>query len=605
MSPDAPPASFAFKTLWSGLRRSYRFIGSFRLLSLGVLAGSLAGLAAVGFFSACEFFRHILLVKLAGFELPLPGGERLFSGPPGAFRPWLTPIFLALVGLITGVLVKRFASESLRGGTDGTDAMIKAFHEQGGIIKPAAVLVRSVTAALTIAAGGSAGREGPISFLCGGLGSWLAVKLKLSAKERRILLLAGAAGGLGAIFRAPLGGAITAIEVIYTDDFEAEALAPAVASAVTAYLVFMLFFGAAPMFDIPRYVFNDARELPFYLLLALFCAASGRLYVTVFYYLKRNVFERLRTRLGVSGTMALAGLAMGALGAAFPPVLSDGYGWLEQAILGRLDIWLLVWVLLGKTLATCLTIGSGFSGGMFAPALFVGGMSGDLIGQLGARIAPQLVTQPGAYALVGMAAFFAGVAKAPIGPLLMVCELTQGYGLLAPLLLCSAVCVICNRRFALYENQRSDKFHSPAHTADATVNVLQNLLVRDYYRPGETTCLRADASFQEIRDKIAGSSDVAFCVLGEKDEYAGVITLQDARSALFSQQSSDLTARDITRAPAYVRPDYDLYAALMLCIRCDLPQVPVLDVDGEVIGTLYRADLLRAYAKAVESLGEA
>jgi CIC family chloride channel protein len=187
----------------------------------------------------------------------------------------------------------------------------------------------------------------------------------------------------------------------------------------------------------------------------------------------------------------------------------------------------------------------------------------------------------------------------------MVCELTQGYGLLAPLLLCSAVCVICNRRFALYENQRSDKFHSPAHTADATVNVLQNLLVRDYYRPGETTCLRADASFQEIRDKIAGSSDVAFCVLGEKDEYAGVITLQDARSALFSQQSSDLTARDITRAPAYVRPDYDLYAALMLCIRCDLPQVPVLDVDGEVIGTLYRADLLRAYAKAVESLGEA
>jgi CIC family chloride channel protein len=158
------------------------------------------------------------------------------------------PLFLGGVGLATGYAFTRLIPESLGAGTDGTDAMIKAFHRQSGIIRPRVFFLRAAGAILTMAAGGSAGSEGPMSQLGGGMGSYLAMKLGLSARERRILLLAGAAGGLGAIFRAPLGGALTAVEVVYREDFEAEAVLPAVVSSVTAYTIMTLFFGTGSIF---------------------------------------------------------------------------------------------------------------------------------------------------------------------------------------------------------------------------------------------------------------------------------------------------------------------------------------------------------------------
>ncbi len=592
---------------WRAFWRSYRHVSSVRWLVLGLVVGVLSGLAAALFFGGVELAKHLVLSQLAGLDLPGPAGEELIVAEPGLYRPWVVPLALCLIGLLTGWLVSRFLPDTVDSGTDGTDAMIKAFHRQGGVIKPRAWIIKGVMAICTIGAGGSAGREGPISQVGAGIGSFLAQKLKLTVKERRILLLAGAAGGLGAIFRAPLGGALTAVEVIYREDFEAEAILPAVLSSVVAYSLFTLFYGSEPIFGIPRFTFNDARELLFYAALAVACAAAGWFYVRSFYFIKYSVFFRIKDKVGLMWATGLGGLLMGVLGVFFPEVLTGGYGYLEEAILGNITLGLMFAIVLGKTLATSLTIGSGMSGGMFAPALFVGGMSGGLVGQLAHKYYPEIARDPGAYVLVGMAAFFAGVAKAPIGPLVMVTELTKGYGLLAPLMLASALCLVLTRKVSLYEHQVDNKFDSPAHVVDATINILEDLKVEDYYKPGRVTILEEGTTLEALTNIIANTNELYFPVKNAQGEFTSILSIHTVRNVLFEQNLFQLlVVRDVATKKAFLRPDYDLYTALLKFVDTDYGQIPVVrpENDNEIIGLINREDVFKAYANAIKEVKE-
>ena len=194
--------AWPFTRLWTEIVSSYKNVTGVRWLLLGICVGIIAGFAAVFFFYSIELLKHFFLHDLAGLSLPAPEGESMFEedGPAGIPRLWVVPILTCAVGLLTGWLVKRFIPDTVDGGTDGTDAMIKAFHQRGGVIRPLIPVIKGLTAVLTIATGGSAGREGPITQIGGGIGSWLAMKLNLSARERRIMLLAGAAGGPGGDF---------------------------------------------------------------------------------------------------------------------------------------------------------------------------------------------------------------------------------------------------------------------------------------------------------------------------------------------------------------------------------------------------------------------
>lgn len=594
-------------TLWKKFLWSYTRISHVRGLILGIGVGAVSGLAAAGFFLAIEGLKHFLLTTLAGFELPAPAGEGLFHALAGPYRPWLIPLFLAGVGLITGLLVSRYIPETVRGGTDGTDAMINAFHNQGGIIRPRVPLIRGLMAILTISAGGSAGREGPISQIGAGLGSFIAQRLKLTPKERRILLLAGAAGGLGAIFRAPLGGALTAIEVIYKEDFEAEATLPAVISSVVAYSIFTFFFGSAPMFGIPQFSFRSAAELPFYAALALFCAGTGWLFVRMFEQLKHRLFLPLADRIGITATMTLGGAAMGVLGMTFPELLSGGYGWLELAIENQLPLLTMVFMVFGKMLATSITIGSGLSGGMFAPALFIGGMSGGVVGQLAHSWMPNVAVQPGGYVLVGMAAFFAGVANAPIGPLIMVCELTQGYGLLAPLMLSSALCLILGSKTSLYEHQVESKFDSPAHLDDATINILEGLQVKDFYSPGRVTVLEEGTTLKALTDIIANTNQLYFPVRNTQDQITGILGVEDVRRVLFEDCLFDLlVVGELARKPVLLKPEDNLYTALLKFVDTNYGEIPVTDPhdDNAIFGLLNRENVFKAYSDTLKRIKE-
>jgi len=592
--------------VWNEAVRTYTSITNARWLILGVLVGIVSGIGAIIFFASIEGIKFLLLHEAAGLTLPAPAGEELFHAlQTSAYRPWLIPIFTTLVGLLSGWLTYKYMPETRYSGTDGTDAMIKNFHQQGGVMRPIVPLLKAGIAILNIATGGSAGREGPISLLGAGCGSWIAQKFNLSAKERRILLLAGAAGGLGAIFRAPLGGALTAVEVIYREDFEAEAILPAVISSVVSYSLFTLAFGTEPIFGIPHFTFTDPRELPFYAILAVVCAASGWFWIKTFTTVKYKIFWPMTDKLGSVWTMGFAGLLMGLIGWAFPQLLCGGYGWLELAILGKLTIGTMLAIIVGKAIATSIVLGSGISGGMFAPALFAGGLSGGIVGYAAHAYIPTIVTQPGAYVLVGMAAFFAGVANAPIGPMIMVCELTKGYGLLAPLMMASAITIVLARNFSLYENQVDNKFESPAHIQDTTINILEDLRVVDFYRPELVTTLEEGTSFHAITDIITDTNELYFPVRNHEDNITGILSVQNLRKVLFEDCLFDvLVAKDVAGKPVVVPPDDDLYTALMLFVDSGYGQIPVIDHDDpkKILGQLAREDVFEAYAKTLKEL---
>lgn len=589
--------------------RSLRHAHSWRWLAYGVAVGLAAGLAASAYFAAVEWLQGFLLRHLAGMPLPSPSGERLFHMAQGDPRPWLVPLFGLLAGLSTGFFIQRYVPETVTAGTDGTDATTRAFHRAGGLVPPRVPVIRGLASILTIASGCSAGREGPIAQIGGGVGSWLAQRLKLSARERRILLLAGAAGGMGAIFRAPLGGALTAVEVVYREDFEAEAILPAVMSSVTAYSVFTFCFGSEAILAAPAFQFRDPRELLFYALMAVACSGAAYLFMGSFRACKTRLFAPARERLGIMWTLGLGGLLAGVVGALFPSALAGGYGWLEMALLGQIPVMLLVGMVLAKTLATSLSIGSGMSGGMFAPALFVGGLSGGVVGQLAHARWPDIAPEPGSYVLVGMAAFFSGIAKAPIGPLVMVCELSRGYGLLAPLMLSSALCIALCRRVSLYDNQVESKFDSPAHAADATVNVLEKTVVAGRYMPCLPVVLEAGSTLRVMADLMRNSPARTFPVRGPDGRLCGLVELHKARALVFREELHDLVvARDIMGPLFFVTPDEDVYSALLKFVESGCAQLPVLaatvggEGDGRLLGVLNRRAVFRAYAEGVQAL---
>jgi CIC family chloride channel protein len=593
------------RVYWRRLMRRIVRLGLMRWLALGVVAGIGSGILACLFYLGLEHLSSLLQVRLAGLTLPHPSGEGLGEALPGPFRPWLIPVFTTSVGLITGFLVTRFIPEAMDGATDGTDAMIRAFHKKAGIIRPLVPLVKGATAIATIAAGGSAGQEGPISQLGAGLGSFLAQMLHLTARQRRILLLAGAAGGLGAIFRAPLGGAITAVEVLYSEDFEAEALLPAVVSAVVAHTLFSFFFGGEAILNTPRYIFDNPMELPFYLALALVVSLGARIFIRTFFFFKFRIFGKIKDRFGYTLPMVVGGLGMGLLGMHYPQLLGGGYGWLEMSVNGQLGLGFLAGIFFGKVLATSLTVGSGLSGGMFAPALFLGGAAGGVVGQAGHMFSPNIVTQPGAYTLVGMATFFAGVAHAPIGPLIMVSEITQGYGLLAPLMLCSAVALVLCDDIHLYENQVENKFASPAHVADATNNILEAVPVSSVFTPSRSTILEESVTLKALAHIISATSELVFPVKNADGRLTGILALQDVRCVVFEECLHELVlVKELMRPAVVVHPDMSLYDALMLFIETDLSQLPVVESQHPdvVLGMLDRQHVFKAYSTTLKHL---
>lgn len=431
-----------------------------RLILDTLLLGVVGALSAQVFTALLRIFQTLLLGWVSGYRPPgLPEEGGALQQVIGSHGLWLIPLATTLGGLLSGVLVYSLAPEA---EGHGTDTAVKTFHRAGGFIRIRVAPLKMLASAITIGSGGAAGREGPTALISAGIGSIYATVARRSDKERRLLVLIGMAAGLSAIFRSPIGTALFAIEVLYSDmEFEAGALLYTMLASVVAYVVNGLFVGWQPLFRVPANLeLSGFIDYAWYTVLGVASGIVAALLPTIFYGL-RDAFRALPLPSHIKP--ALGGLGVGVLAMTLPQVLGGGYGWIQEAIDGRLTVTLLFLLLFAKMVAFALTVSSGGSGGVFAPTLFVGAMLGGFLARL--------CHQPSAaFVIVGMAAVFGGAARVPIATLLMVTEMTGGYHLLVPaaLAVMLSYLVQCALSAALpykslYEAQVPSRADSPAH----------------------------------------------------------------------------------------------------------------------------------------------
>jgi len=572
---------------------------------LSAVVGVAAGLVAWIFEAMIEFVAEWAFRAPSGIE-----GEGLLATRSG----WLWALLLPTAGgAVVGWLIARYAPEA---EGHGTDSVVRSFHRMKGMVRRRVIAMKAIASALTIGTGGSAGQEGPVAHVGAGVGSSVAQALDLSDRDRRLLLLSGASAGIGAMFCAPLGGALFMPEVLYRkDEFEGEALVPCIVASIFSFATFTSITGHHQAVAIPQELYEHLRfggifELGMYAALGVACAAVGWLYVKVFYGV-----EGLAGKLPIAKPLrpALGGFLVGVTALLIAPFVSGsgvffgGYGLMEDAIAGRIAIEALGILVLAKVVATSLTISSGGSGGVFAPALSIGALVGSAVG-LGA-VELGLVEVAAPFALVGMGGFFAGVAKVPVASVIMVSEMTRGYGLLAPLMLVAVVHMLLSRGWTMYRAQVPSQIDSPAHTGDFVIDVLQSLKVRDVLEDiREPRLIHEDVTLRGAMRIVADSRETHFPVVDDEDRLVGLFSLTDLRRIFLEEVVEDvIIVRDFMREQVVsVKLEDSLHDVQRLMTRRAVSAVPVVDSEDsrKVIALLERNVIGRAYAEQLRRLKE-
>lgn len=557
---------------------------------LGALIGVISGVGAALFFWALQFASEVFLGAIAGFSPASPLGEGARPITDAA-RPWAIPLVVGLGGLISGIIVFRFAPEA---EGHGTDAAIAAFHHGARRIRGRIPLVKLVASAITIGSGGSGGREGPTAQIGAGFGSFLARVLDLDARDARIAVSTGMGAGIGAIFRAPLGGAVLAVEIPYREDVESDALVPAFVGSIVAFSIFGALVGFSPIFGrVSGAGFTDPRQLVYYSLIGITAGFVGRLYVGSFYGLTRwfrgwSIPRALRP--------AIAGLAVGALGLLLPGVLGTGYGWvqagLDRTTLLGLPLWVVLALPFAKILATSLSIGSGGSGGVFGPGMVIGGLLGAGIWRLLEPVAPGIPADPSPFVIVAMMALFGSVAHAPLAVMLMVAEMTDSLAMLGPAMLAIGIATLVVGDRSMYASQLRSRADSPAHRFRFALPLMASIPAGDAVRAARAV-LRTTDSVASARDRL-GTADVPGApVIAPDGMVRGSIDLTDLTSV-----DSTLTLGDIEVNGPVISADDPLDDALAALADAHRAWAPVV-ADGRLAGILSARDVVSAYRRAL------
>jgi CIC family chloride channel protein len=574
-----------------------------RRLLCYLLVGLVAGLGACVFYWLMNAVAAYLLGVLCHYVPVEAGGEpspfqAMLHSVTGPTRVWLLVLMPALGGAVSSFLVNTFAPEA---EGHGTDSAILSYHELGGRIRARVPLIKTLASAVTIGSGGSGGREGPIAQIGAGFGSILGTALKLPVQERRLLMLAGVGAGVGAIFRAPLAGAIFAAEVLYhREEIEHEVLLPATVAAVVAYTVFASVYGHQPLFVTPNVAFTNPLELPGYAVLGVVCAAGGWFYVR-FFYGTRDFFHGLP--IPRFWHPVIGGLLTGLIGLLIPAALATSYGSIQSALDGRLGLGFLLALAVAKILATSFSIGSGGSGGVFGPAMVIGAALGGATGLVFHHLG--LLANPASMVIVGMAGFFAGAANTPLSTIIMVSEMTGNYELLAPSMLCCTVAAVMLRRYSIYENQAGTRAASGAHAAPPVPDALAGLTVAQCM-DREAPIVASDEGREEFLSRLAEGGHTRYPVVDSSGRILGLVDTRDVVARLAAHPDRPLKARDVLIAKyAAVAPGLSLAEA---AARLDEdPHGMLLVVEpgerGRLLGVLRRQNVVRAYHVASEKAG--
>ena len=578
------------------------------LLLLSIIIGLVTGLAAVAFIDLIDWITNFS-----------------FGSIPDTFaslgRWWI--IIIPVVGsLISGPIIAFFASEA-KG--HGVPEVMQAMVLNGGRIRPRVAVAKIAASSVCIGTGGSAGREGPIVQVGSTFGSTMGQLFRMSDRRIRNLVACGAAAGIAATFNAPIAGVAFAIEVL-AGDLAISVVSNVVIAAVTAAVVSQAFLGAEPAFHIPTYAMKNPVEIIFYVVLGLLAGLMGVLFIKVLYGME-DVFDNWK-KMPMWVRPAIGALLLGIVGFVYPPILvklgidpvlakaglpvirnvphifGAGFDTIEAALTGPLPWILLISLLFLKLLATALTLGSGNSGGVFAPALFMGAMLGGFFGLAVDMAFPQFAINPGAYALAGMAAVFVGAARAPLTAILIAFEMSNDYKVILPLMATTIVALIIAHRIhpeSIYTLKLARRGLRLRFGRD--VDVLDGVLVSEVMTKNPPT-IREDVTLDELKHYFLTTHHHGVMVVNDKNELVGVITLQDQERCLTNRGEECLSMKvgdAMTRSMLVTYPDETIGDALHRMAVRDVGRMPVVDRKNpkKLVGAVRRNDIARAYQRGI------
>ena len=552
---------------------------------LAVIVGLAAGLGAVGFRYLINFI------------------QTLAYGSPSELLevvktiPWSYKVGIpAAGGLVVGPLVYFFAREA-KG--HGVPEVMEAVALRGGVIRKRVVLVKTVASAISIGTGGSVGREGPIVQIGSAIGSTLGQALHVSADRMRALVGCGAAAGIAATFNAPIAGSMFALEVIL-GDFGLATFSPIVISSVVATAVSRAFLGDTPAFIVPVYQLVSAWEFPIYLILGLFCAAVGVTFTKTLYRFE-DLFDSFKFPEYLNPI--IGGIILGVSGLFIPQILGVGYGAMDLALGQQLAWWLMLLLVAAKLLATSITIGSGGSGGVFAPSLYLGVMAGGFFGMVVHHLFPNVTASPGAYSIVGMGAVVSATTHGPLAAILILFEMTGSYEIILPLMFSCIIATIASGQLMKESIYTLKLVRRGIDIREGKeVNVLKSMHVKDVMSPRVET-VSEDWSLDRMSNKISKSKYNSFPVLNSDNKLAGIISFNDYSDAIFDEDlkfivvAKDLASSDVVT----VSSSDNLYTALEKISRYDFSTLPVVSPNdsAQLVGIVSRRDVIGAYEKAV------
>ncbi|MBN1313840.1 MAG: chloride channel protein [Anaerolineales bacterium] len=524
------------------------------------------------------------------------------GGLLSSIKPFHLLIIPALGGLIYGPLVYRFAREA-KG--HGVPEVMEAVAIRGGRIRPRVAIVKALASAVCIGTGGSVGREGPIAQIGSALGSTLGQLLKLSDERVRNLVACGAAGGIAATFNAPIAGSIFALEVIL-GQLHTVYFGAVVISAVTADVIAQQFEGNIRAFTAPAYTLISPWELVLYTILGALAAVLAFGFTRLLYFVE-DLWDDIRFPEYLKPV--LGGILLGGIGIVtfqvdgFPRIFGVGYDTITEALSGNLVLSMTVGLLFLKMLATVLTLGAGGSGGVFAPSLFMGAMLGEAFGQIANMLFPNITAPAGAYAMVGMAAFFSGAAHAPVTAILILFEMTGDYRIILPLMLATVMSTLVSRiisRESIYTLKLSRRGVHLEQGQD--IDVMQGVKVGEAMST-EFKTVPLSMTVSDLAAEFARTHHHGYLVVDEVGELAGVVSLQDLDRALSAGPIENKKVADIATIDELLvaLPEEPMWKALRRMGLRDISRLPVVDVEGskKLIGMIRRRDIVRAYQSAI------
>ncbi len=563
---------------------------------LGTAIGIIAGLGAVVFFVTLRTAGDLLLSGIGGYVDPQPAAEGGRAGSGHFTRWWAIPLVVGLGGLASGAIVTRFAPEA---EGHGTDAAIDAVHRNPRMIRARVVLVKIISSAITIGSGGSGGREGPTAQISAGFGSLLARTLDLSPEDGRIAVSAGIGSGIGAIFGAPLGGAVLAADIVYKDDFEVEALIPGLVTSIVGFTVFGFFEGFSPMFGFAgaSYQFNQPVQLLWFALIGIIAGFVGLAYSTTFYGTVKLV-KRLPGNTVIKP--AVGGLLVGFLALAIPQVLGTGYGWVQisltrDGLLG-IPMWIILVLPFARILSTSLSIGSGGSGGIFGPGMVIGAFTGAAVWRVLETFAPGIPASPAPFVIVGMMACFGSIARAPLAIMLMVAEMTGNLTILAPAMVAVGLAYLIVRHYdkTIYESQLTDRREAASARLKQGLPMLGRVPVTAAMSSPRLV-LHENDLLQVAARELSDAAIPGAPVVDANGRFLGTV----AAMQLLGSSSQSSLAKVVDATAPTVNRGSTLDEAIE-AMPVDTHWLTVLDDDRAVRGIVAFSDIVRAYHQMVQ-----